>query len=231
MKISVIIPTFQEEENIGRLIKYLKRQANTSLLQEIIIADGNSDDETVAIACQQGARVLQCPVRGRAAQMNYAASCASGDILYFIHANTFPPKGFCDDIIFAVMDGYSAGCFRLQVDHNHWFLQLNCWFTRFDSDYVKFGDQSLFVTKDQFKSCNGFDEKLYFLEDLELIKRIKGNGKFKIVSKHVLISGKKYLDKGIYKLQMTFFLMFIMYKLKYSQDKMLEAYKRMIHSR
>ncbi|WP_028978356.1 TIGR04283 family arsenosugar biosynthesis glycosyltransferase [Sporocytophaga myxococcoides] len=231
MKISVIIPTFQEEENIGRLIKYLKRQANTSLLQEIIIADGNSDDETVTIASQQGVRVLQCPVRGRAAQMNYAAARASGGILYFIHANTFPPKGFCDDIIFAVKDGYSAGCFRLQVDHNHWFLQLNCWFTRFDSDYVKFGDQSLFVTKEQFKNCNGFDERLYFLEDLELIKRIKSNGKFKIVSKHVLISAKKYLEKGIYKLQIAFFLMFIMYKLKYSQDKMREAYKRMTHSK
>ncbi|MBO9701780.1 MAG: TIGR04283 family arsenosugar biosynthesis glycosyltransferase [Sporocytophaga sp.] len=231
MKISVIIPTFQEEENVGRLIKYLKRQANTALLQEIIIADGNSDDETVTIARQQGARVLPCPVRGRAAQMNYAAARATGDILYFLHANTFPPKGFCDDIIFAVKEGYSAGCFRLKVDHNHWFLQLNCWFTRFDSDYVKFGDQSLFITKEQFNHCNGFDEKLYFLEDLELIQRIKSNAKFKIVSKHVLISAKKYLEKGIYKLQMTFFLLFIMYKLKYSQDKMLEAYKRMTHSR
>lgn len=231
MKISVIIPTFQEEENIGRLIKYLKRQANPSLLQEIIIADGNSDDGTVTIARQHGAKVLQCPVRGRAAQMNYASARACGDILYFIHANTFPPKGFCDDIIFAVKDGYSAGCFRLQVDHNHWFLQLNCWFTRFNSDYVKFGDQSLFVTREQFKNCKGFDEKLYFLEDLELIQRIKSNAKFKIVSKHVLVSAKKYLEKGIYKLQMIFFLLFIMYKLKYSQDKMLDAYKRMTHSR
>jgi rSAM/selenodomain-associated transferase 2 len=231
MKISVIIPTFQEEENIGRLIKYLKRQSNPSLLQEIIVADGNSNDETVNIARQQGARVLICPVRGRAAQMNFAATSASGDILYFIHANTFPPKGFCDDIIFAVKDGYSAGCFRLQVDYNHWFLRLNCWFTRFNSDYVKFGDQSLFVTKEEFKNCNGFDEKLYFLEDLELIERIKSKAKFKIVNKHVLVSAKKYLENGIYKLQMTFFLLFIMYKLKYSQDKMLIAYKRMTHSR
>lgn len=40
-----------------------------------------------------------------------------------------------------------SGCFRLPFDYEHWFLKTNCWFTRFDVNEVRFGDQSLFITK------------------------------------------------------------------------------------
>ena len=73
---------------------------------------------------------------------------------------------------------YAGGCFRLAFDYQHWFLKTNCWFTRFDMNAIRFGDQSLFVRKDVFEKCGGFDEKLLMMEDQEIIHRIKKYGKF-----------------------------------------------------
>lgn len=59
--------------------------------------------------------------KGRAAQMNYGASLAAEEILYFLHADTLPPKNFTHDIAKAIKHGYGAGCYMLSFDHNHWF--------------------------------------------------------------------------------------------------------------
>ncbi len=75
------------------------------------------------------------------------------------------PKGFTYDIITAINAGYKAGCYMLSFDHNHWFLKANCWFTGFDVDTIRFGDQSLFVTNEKFLEVGGFCEKHIVLED------------------------------------------------------------------
>ncbi len=56
---------------------------------------------------------------------------ATGEILYFLHADTFPPESFASQIIEAVTADKASGCFRLRFDHPHWFLKMNAWFTRF----------------------------------------------------------------------------------------------------
>ncbi|MEO6850934.1 MAG: glycosyltransferase, partial [Mucilaginibacter sp.] len=144
--ISIIIPTFNEADQILTTIDQLKVVSGGEDF-EIIVADGGSADKTVALAKQGGAIVLNSARKGRAAQMNAGAQQAKGDILYFLHADTIPPKGYLVDIKEAVANGFTAGCFILSFDHLHWFLKANCWFTRFDVDAIRFGDQSLFVTK------------------------------------------------------------------------------------
>ncbi len=69
--------------------------------------------------------------------------------------------------------GFGSGCFRLAFDHQHWFLKANAWVTRFDVNSIRFGDQSLFVTKNVFVKSGGFREDLLMMEDQEIIHRIK----------------------------------------------------------
>ncbi|MBL8218508.1 MAG: glycosyltransferase, partial [Bryobacterales bacterium] len=80
--ISVIIPTLNEAGTIEGLLRSL-REAGA---KEILVADGGSTDSTAQLASRYGT-VLRSP-RGRAAQMNHGARHASGDVLWFLHADT-----------------------------------------------------------------------------------------------------------------------------------------------
>lgn len=228
MKISIIIPVFNEAGTIEKLLSYLKDCLNNNSACEIIVSDGNSTDATFTIAEQSGVKVIRSPRKGRAAQMNAGALVASGDILYFLHADSFPPVGFYIEILQAVQNGYDSGCYRLAFDHLHWFLHANAWFTRFDIDAIRFGDQSLFVRKEMFTKAGGFDENLIIMEDQEIIGRIKKYGKFVVLPGSVTTSARKYLDNGVYKLQGVFFLIYFLYKLGVDQQKLVNLYRKLI---
>lgn len=226
--ITVIIPAYNEESYIKATIKRLWEFDEDNLLEEIIVVDGGSTDKTVEKAKSEGVTVVSSLKKGRAAQMNCGASAAKGGILYFLHADTIPPKGYTSDIITAVNAGYSAGCYRLSFDYNHWFLKANCWFTRFDVDSIRFGDQSLFVTKNKFGEVGGFCEKHIVLEDQDIIRRLKKIARFTVMQKPVLTSSRKYLENGICKTQSIFFIIYFMYRLGFSQEKLLMAYRKLI---
>lgn len=226
--ISILIPTFNEEGFIVQTIERLKALDTKNLISEIIVADGNSTDDTQKLAQQAGAKVLICPKKGRAAQMNFAADTASGSILYFIHADTLPPENFANDIVNTVNGGFDAGSFRLIFDCDHWFLKANAWFTRFNVDAVRFGDQSLFVTKAAFAIANGFSERLIVMEDQHLIKKLKKQVKFKLIQEAVVTSARKYLENGVYRTQGVFFLIFLMYKLGFSQKTLVKTYRKLL---
>jgi rSAM/selenodomain-associated transferase 2 len=224
---SIIIPTYNEAEQIANTIAAVKQNAGRNDY-EIIVVDGSSSDATVAIAKAAGAKTFVGNKKGRAAQMNFGAAKANSDILYFLHADSIPPNNFMQYIVDTAKRNYVSGCFRLQFDYNHWFLKANAWFTRFNVNAVRFGDQSLFVTKDVFNKCGGFHENLYMMEDQEIIHRIKKHGKFKVMNDCVITSARKYLDNGVYRIQAIFFRIWAMYYLGYSQEQMLNVHRRAI---
>ena len=226
--VSIIIPTYNEEDTITELVTYLKNIEQGSLITEIIVADGGSKDSTGQRAKAAGATLLECNKKGRAAQMNEGAAIAQGEVLYFLHADTFPPKHFIQQIIEAVDAGYGSGCYRLQFDYRHWFLQLNCWFTRFDVNAFRFGDQSLFVKDEIFKKIGGFNERMTVFEDQQIISRIRKHCRFRILQHNVITAARKYLDNGIYRTQGIYFIIYFMYKLGYSQIQMVKTYKSLI---
>ncbi|HVK97528.1 MAG TPA: glycosyltransferase, partial [Flavisolibacter sp.] len=96
--ISVIIPTYNEQEHIAETIRWLWLHDEAGFISEIIISDGGSTDKTVAVALSEGVRAAVSPRKGRAVQMNYGASIATQSILYFLHADTIPPPTFTIDI-------------------------------------------------------------------------------------------------------------------------------------
>lgn len=226
--ISVVIPTYNEAGCITQTIRSLRERDNAGLLTEIIVSDGGSTDNTREKAKAEGAQVVLSPRKGRAAQMNAGALAATGEVLYFIHADTLPPYHFTTAIADAVKKGLGAGCFRLSFDHRHWFLRANSWVTRFDIDAIRFGDQSLFVQKNIFTAVGAFCEKHLVLEDQEIIKRIKKTARFTVLKDAVTTSSRKYLQNGIYKTQAIFFLIYFMYRLGFPQQKLVATYRRLI---
>lgn len=225
--ISIIIPTYNEADQIANTITVIKRNA-VATDYEIIVVDGNSNDETIAIAEANGAITFISIKKGRAAQMNFGASKATGDVLYFLHADSVPPRNFISQILSKYRNGFSSGGFRLQFDFNHWFLKANAWFTRLNVNAVRFGDQSLFVTKNAFEKSGGFREDLYMMEDQEIIHRLKRYGKFVVINDVVTTSARKYHDNGIYRMQAIFFRIWFLYYMGYSQERLLKLYKRLI---
>ena len=226
--ISVIIPTYNEEKHIQATIHSVWQNDTACLVKEIIVADGGSTDATVAIALSEGVNALVSPKKGRSAQMNFGASQAKQQILYFLHADTIPPSGFTNNIKLSIDNGNTAGCFMLQFDYPHWFLKANCWFTRFDVDAFRYGDQSLFVQRNIFDNVAGFCEKHIVFEDYRIIKQLKKQGSFAIIKRPVITSARKYLDNGVFKMQGIFYLMYFLYRLGRSQPQLVATYKRLI---
>ena len=218
--ISIIIPTYNEEECVSKTLKNIQLNENNNLIKEIIIVDGGSTDKTIEKAKECGVRVIVSKKKGRAVQMNEGAAVASERILHFIHADSQLPINFDTDVMEAVNNGYSAGCFRLAFDYEHWFLKLNCWFTRFDKSAFHYGDQSLFITRDIFNKVQGFNENYMVFEDLDIIRRIKKICKFKILKKSIVTSARKYVENGVFKVQIVFYKMYIMEQFGASQQKL-----------
>ena len=226
-QISIIIPTYNEEENIGRLIEILQnRQAG--YVSEIIVADGGSTDQTKKVSEENGANFYSCSRKGRAAQMNEGASMATSPLLYFLHADTIPPRGFDKLIVNAINNGAGAGCFRLRFDDDHPVLKFYSWFTKFRCTAIRFGDQSLFVSKKIFKKINGFDESLIVMEDQEIVRHLKRETSFKIIKKNVETSARKYRKNGVFRLQFIFTVILIGYYLGAKQSTLAHLYSSLI---
>lgn len=228
MKLSIIIPTYNEAEGISDFIRHIQQIISLNEY-EILVCDGGSRDGTRTLAKLEGAKVIESGRKRRSIQMNRGAEAAQGNILYFLHADTLPPEHFDRDIIQALQKGYDAGCFRLKFDYDHPFLRLMSWFTRFNIDIFRFGDQSLFLHKSLFDNVRGFNEDLVVMEDQDIIHRIrKAGGNFSLLSKSVITSARRYREVGIVRLQFIFFLIWGLYYCGASQDVLVQIYNSMI---
>lgn len=227
--ISVIIPTLNEAAHLPLLLDYLQHVPHQKLITEIIVSDGNSTDGTAGIATGFHVHSLCVEKAGRSHQMNEAAKIAQGKILYFLHADSFPPKDFAQAIVTQVENGYPAGCFRLKFDYPHWFLRFNAWFTRFNITWFRFGDQSLFITRALFFSIGQFRKDHCILEDQEIIQRINSTSRFVVIPKYIITSARKYRQVGVYKLQGIYLYLYTLYRVGVHQSVLLKKYHQLIH--
>jgi rSAM/selenodomain-associated transferase 2 len=229
MKISIIIPTLNESQTIGSLIEYLKQNSQPDTIAEILIVDGGSQDATSDIAEVAGARVISS-AKGRAVQMNTGAKVASGEMLYFLHADTYPPLDFDQCILKAYREGYQAGSFCHSFDDDHPILRLTSWIVNHESR-VQFGDQSFYVLKSVFETIHGFDEHLIIMEDADFTIRLRRDFRFQRVDCAVTTSARKFRENGELRLLLIFFLIYSLYELKFPQTILLRLYRGLIRQK
>jgi rSAM/selenodomain-associated transferase 2 len=230
MTISIIIPTYNEAENIGKLVSYLKEHSKAGVV-DLIISDGESTDDTIRIAQGAGATAVVSKEKGRAAQMNFGASLAKGDVLYFLHADCFPPTTYAADIQAAIGNGYDLGRYRTKFNTRKMILRLNAWFTRFDLFVCMGGDQTLFIRRSLFEALQGFRADMKIMEEFEFCQRARRHGRYKILPGKALISDRKYNTNSWLQVQRANAKVISLYKKGASQQEMLDAYRQMLSYR
>ncbi len=191
--LSVVIPTLNE---IGQLETTL-----TPILShpecEVIIADGGSTDGTVELARRLGCRVITAN-RGRGRQMNAGAALAHGEDLLFLHADTQLPPNFREEIRTILDGGAIAGAFRLGIDQPGWGLRCVEWGTNLRAKLLElpYGDQGLFLRSRDFVRLGGF-KNWPLMEDFELSRRLRSQGRIRIASTAVRTSARRWTKLGI----------------------------------
>lgn len=222
----MIVPVYNEEEGVRKLLHILINQLSSEVGLEIILVDGGSGDRTVQQVEEfmaegkeeknsSGTGFSICLLhseKGRAKQMNCGAKYAKGQILYFLHADSIPPKNFDLYIKKEVDKGNPAGCFQMVFDSKHWWLLLAGWFTRFNWRICRGGDQSLFIRKALFEEIGGYNEEYVIYEDNILISELYRRKTFVVVRRPLKTSARRYRDKGIWTLQYHFWKIHLMHR-------------------
>ena len=228
MNISIIIPTLNESDNIGKLVRHLLKNANKNLC-ELIVADGGSTDNTCQIAKDAGAKVIHCTTKGRSLQMNEGVQHATGEILYFVHADTIPPASYLSDIEAAVHEKYPIGCYRFKFNSPKKILKFNSYMTRFDKLYCRGGDQTLFVTRSLFEELGGYRNDYKIMEEYDFMVRAKKKKyPFKIIPKEVIVSARKYEKRSWFRVMFANSVAFQMFRFGASQDALARTYQRLL---
>ncbi len=225
-KLSVIIPTLNEEVHIGSLLDFLITELSKE--DEIIIVDGGSLDNTTRIVADYPVQLIKSKRSCRSIQLNLGANQAIHPLLYFVHADTQPPKGFKNEIGKAIKRGFDCGCFSFRFDQSSILLSFNEFFTQFPNSGVGGGDQTLFLKKSIFKAIGGFNEELVLMEDFDLTGRLRKKYNYKIIRKDVIVSARKYANNSWLKVQFANMLVFTAFKFGVSQHLLKKAYSRLL---
>ena len=211
--ISIIIPTLNEAANIKCLLLHLLKNSITENIAEIIVVDCGSNDDTPNIVTDfiKTNKQVQLLIskRGRAKQMNLGAQNSTGSILYFLHADSFPPSNFDKLILNEVKQDNSAGCFKMKFDCNHWWLQLAGWLTQFKWRACRGGDQSQFITRELFYELGCFNEQFTVYEDNDLINKLYERKQFAVIQEWITTSARRYQTNGVWKLQYHFWAIYV----------------------
>jgi len=224
-KISIIIPILNEVDVIHRLLLHIEKSISKKNDYEIIVVDGGSKDGSQKVVHKNQKVVFLQAEKGRAKQMNAGAKVATGNILYFLHCDSYPPKNFDLYINKEVSKGNKAGCFRMKFDSWHPVLIVTQWFTRINHISCRGGDQSLFVSKELFTEIKGYNEDFVIYEDNEIIKRLYAKKQFVVIPKTVVTSARRYRENGVWRLQYHFVVIHFKRRIGYSAQNMLQYYR------
>ena len=206
VRISIIIPVLNEETTIGALLAAL----NDYGADELIVADGGSEDRTIEIASVH-ARIVHSGA-GRALQMNAAAQYATGDTLLFLHADAR-----LDATALAVVRKVMAdprivgGNFDVRYDDKDWtaaaFTHINQCRRRFG---IFYGDSGIFCLSSVFRSLGGF-LPWPIMEDYEFTRRLRRAGKLDYLNEPIWVSDRRWRNDGLFRTMASWFFIQTLY--------------------
>lgn len=203
-KISIIIPVLNEATTIEATLTILQDTPDL----EVIVVDGGSRDQTMAIVNFLSKRLapslsikIISTTAGRAYQMNAGAAVAKSDILLFLHGDTYLPPKFNLLLLQALQDAVTiAGAFELQINAQLPGLRLVEKMVNMRSRFfsLPYGDQAIFMKKSVFEEIGGFPN-LPIMEDFELMLALRKLGKIVIIPAPVITSGRRWQKLGVIK--------------------------------
>ncbi|PDW04921.1 TIGR04283 family arsenosugar biosynthesis glycosyltransferase [Candidatus Viridilinea mediisalina] len=189
---SVIVPALNEADGIAACVAAVR---DLDPAVEVVVADGGSDDATVASAQQAGALVVQAP-RGRGPQCNAGAAASSGDVLIFLHADTKLPAD-----AFTLLQRWFAepqvqiAKFRLSFDVSNPLLDLAACMMWLDSRLTSYGDQGIVVRRSFFNTLGGFPPWPLF-EDVRLFELARAQTQVYVLPAQVVTSSRRFQANG-----------------------------------
>jgi rSAM/selenodomain-associated transferase 2/rSAM/selenodomain-associated transferase 1 len=219
--ITVLIPALNEGLQIDQTIRAVMSALPTA---RVLVVDGGSSDQTVAVAKAMGADVVSSS-RGRGVQLAAGAALAHTEWLLFLHADTILPEAASEVIAkFATKRDAHIATFRLKFDQPGWFLRAGCWFTRFDSVFTRFGDQGILVRRTFYESVGGFRDWPLF-EDVEFLQRARRQTKIHSLPADVITSARRFRARGIYRQQWLNACLVLRYLCGASPEKLAAIYR------
>jgi rSAM/selenodomain-associated transferase 2 len=225
-RISVVVPVLNEAANINRLIGHL-RALPSDREPEIIVVDGDPGRGTLeAIEHRRVVTAVAGP--GRAVQMNAGAALASGDILLFLHADTFLPGNAFELISASLRDSrYVGGAFDLGILTERRIFRITERYAacRTRLTRVPFGDQGIFLRRAYFEQFGGYRE-VPIMEDVELMTRIRKRGDaIRIIPAKVMTSARRWEREGVVYVTVRNWALQLLYTLGVPPERLAKWYR------
>lgn len=171
--VSVIIPTLNAEKHLGSCLTSLMPALEAGLIRELIVSDGGSTDDTVALAKEWGAHVIE-GTASRGAQLAGGCAAAQGEWLLILHADTRMQEGWVGPAI-RHLDSGKAGWFRLAFDDGGVAGALVATWANARSGFgLPYGDQGLLLPVDLYDAVGGYPSQP-LMEDVALVMALKGH--------------------------------------------------------
>jgi rSAM/selenodomain-associated transferase 2 len=210
--ISLIVPALNEAGGIVdtlQSLQYLRRRGH-----ELIVADGGSTDDTVAVCAPLADRVI-IAATGRARQMQAGAALARGSVLWFLHADSQAPRD-ADRVIAAALGSGNRcwGRFDVHFPQADPLLRLVALLMNLRSRLtgIATGDQGIFVTRELFERVNGYPQ-IPLMEDIALSRLLKQHSRPACLHDKLITSARRWQAHGtlrtilvMWSLRLAFFL-------------------------
>ena len=224
MRISIVIPTFNESECIESTLECLAPLRQQG--HEVLVVDGGSTDETRELVNNRVDRVIQT-TPGRAHQMNVGASHATGDILWFIHADTKVFENAAQLILESLANDYRHwGRFDIRLSGEHFLLRVveKLMNLRSSITGIATGDQGIFVRRNTFSAIGGF-MPIPLMEDVEISRRLKKWARPCCLRDKLITSSRRWEENGVLRTVLLMWRLRLAYALGVSPEKLAHAYK------
>ena len=196
-KISIIIPTINEANNLPLLLSDL------SIIQkqgEVIIVDAGSEDKTIDVANIYGAKVYKSKERNRGLQLDMGAKESKGDWLIFLHADTRLTHDWFTKIKSVLKgDKNYIYYFKFKVNDKKIIYRVLEILVNFRSQYFKepYGDQGLIIHRSIYLKNNGF-RKISLMEDVDFLRRLNKKKDLKQLNLPIFTSSRKWERTNIF---------------------------------
>lgn len=195
---SVVIPTYNAAATLPGALAPLVEGVLRGLVKEVLVVDGGSQDETIAVAEEAGAAIVRS-ARGRGVQLATGAAAARGGAYLFLHADTQLAPGWVDEVggfLAGPRGRTSAAAFAFAFDDDSagaravaaW-VDLRC--AVFGLPY---GDQGLLISRALYDDVGGY-RPLPLMEDVDLIRRL-GRARLRLLRTRAVTSAERYRRDG-----------------------------------